>query len=71
MALPRKAREAPEWQVAAEAVLMAAEGRGPMLHARVAMLRAMGVERPARVKRAKKYRIAPPKQKHPTKAGET
>lgn len=30
-----------------------------MLHARVGMLRAMGVERPARVRRAKVYRIVP------------
>lgn len=52
-----KARERPEWQTAAEALIMAAEGRGPMLHARVGMLKAMGVDRPTRVKRAKTYRI--------------
>lgn len=57
LTLPKKARELPEWLAAAEAVLMAAEGRGPMLHARVAMLRAIGVEKVVRVRRAKKYRI--------------
>ena len=31
----------PEWQAAAEALLMAAEDRGPLLHARVGMLRAL------------------------------
>jgi hypothetical protein len=35
------------WQAAVEALIMAAEGRGPLLHARVGMLRALnhGVER--------------------------
>lgn len=57
MKLPRKARERPEWQAAAEALIMAAEGRGPMLHARVGMLRAMGAPKEVRKKRAKTYRI--------------
>jgi hypothetical protein len=30
-----------EWQTATEALIMAAEGRGPLLHARVGMLRAL------------------------------
>jgi hypothetical protein len=37
----------PHWQAAIEVLIMAAEGRGPLLHARVGMLRATnhGVER--------------------------
>jgi hypothetical protein len=33
MALPKSEQQAPEWQVAAEALLMAAEDRGPLMHA--------------------------------------
>jgi hypothetical protein len=45
--LPRKDTSLEHWQVAVEALLMAAQGRGPLLHARVGMLRALnhGVER--------------------------
>lgn len=39
--LPKAEQNKPHWQAAAEAVLMAAEDRGPMLHARVGMLRAL------------------------------
>jgi hypothetical protein len=39
--LPPQAKRLPEWQAAAEALLMAAEDRGPLLHARVGMLRAL------------------------------
>ncbi|MBR0913139.1 hypothetical protein [Bradyrhizobium japonicum] len=43
--LPKAEQVKPHWQAAAEALLMAAEGRGPVLHARVGMLRALnGVE---------------------------
>jgi hypothetical protein len=35
------ARQSDEWQAATEALLMAAEDRGPLLHARVGMLRAL------------------------------
>jgi hypothetical protein len=47
MKLPKAEQNAVEWQAATEALIMAAEGRGPLLHARVGMLRAMnhGVER--------------------------
>jgi hypothetical protein len=40
-------QQLPHWQAAAEALILAAEDRGPLLHARVGMLRAMnhGVER--------------------------
>ena len=39
--LPRKEHESEPCQAAIEALLMAAEGRGPLLHARVGMLRAL------------------------------
>jgi hypothetical protein len=59
MKLPKAERDLPHWQAAIEAVIMAAEDRGPMLHARVGMLRAMNHGRPApvRKKTAKTYRI--------------
>jgi hypothetical protein len=45
--LSKAEQQLPHWQAAVEALIMAAEGRGPLLHARVGMLRAMnhGVER--------------------------
>jgi len=45
--LPKAKQQLPHWQAAIEALIMAAENRGPLLHARVGMLRAMhhGVER--------------------------
>jgi hypothetical protein len=39
--LPKAEHESPEWQAAMEALIMAAEGRGPLMHARVGMLRAL------------------------------
>ena len=39
--LPKAQQQLPHWQAAVEALIMAAEGRGPLLHARVGMLRAM------------------------------
>jgi hypothetical protein len=44
--LPRSKQEAPEWQAACEALIMAAEGRGPLLHARIGMLRALNAGKP-------------------------
>ena len=41
MTLPGKTRQAEEWQTATEALLMAAEDRGPLMHARIGMLRAL------------------------------
>jgi hypothetical protein len=41
MALPGKTRQSDEWQAAIEALLMAAENRGPLMHARIDMLRAL------------------------------
>jgi hypothetical protein len=39
--LPKGEQKLPAWQAATEALIMAAEGRGPMLHARVGMLRGL------------------------------
>jgi hypothetical protein len=33
--LPKSAQQSPEWQAAGEAVIMAAEDRGPLMHAHV------------------------------------
>jgi hypothetical protein len=41
MKLSKADRDLPEWQAAGEALIMAAEGRGPLLDARVGMLRAL------------------------------
>jgi hypothetical protein len=39
--LPKAEQKLPHWQAAVKALVMAAEGRGPLLHARVGMLRAL------------------------------
>lgn len=59
LSLPKSEQSKPHWIAAGEAVIMA-EDRGPILHARIGMLRAMnfGKEKPARIKRAKVYKIA-------------
>ena len=41
MALPGKTRQSDEWQAAIEALLMAAEDRGPLMHAHVGMMLAL------------------------------
>ena len=41
MKLPKAEQQLEEWQTATEALIMAAEGRGPLLHARVGMLGAL------------------------------
>ena len=41
LALPGKTRQSDEWQAAIEALLMAAEDRGPLMHARIGVLRAL------------------------------
>ena len=41
MSLPGKTRQSDEWQAAIEALLMAAEDRGPLMHARIGMMRAL------------------------------
>jgi hypothetical protein len=38
---PKATQQLPHWQVAAVALIMATEGKGPLLHARVGMLKAM------------------------------
>jgi hypothetical protein len=45
--LPRAQQELRRWQAAGEALIMAAENHGPLLHARVGMLRGLhhGAER--------------------------
>jgi hypothetical protein len=39
--LAKAEQQLDEWQVAIEALMMAAEGRGPLMHARIGMLRAL------------------------------
>jgi hypothetical protein len=46
MALPGKARQSVEAQAAAEALLMAAEKRGPLMHARIGVLRVLNAGKP-------------------------
>jgi hypothetical protein len=41
MALPKSKQQCPEWQAAIEAVIMAAEDRGPLMHAHVGMVLAL------------------------------
>lgn len=40
-AMPPSEQALPEWQTAAEVLLMAAEDRGPLMYARIGMLRAL------------------------------
>jgi len=61
-ALPSKTAKQDHWQLAIETLIMAAEKRGPILHAQIAMNRALNHGRPApekppRRKAAKKYRV--------------
>ena len=39
--LPKADQQLDEWQTAIEALIMAAEGRGPLMHARIGMMRAL------------------------------
>ena len=39
--LPKVEHDAKKWQTAIEALIMVAEGRGPLMHARIGMLRAL------------------------------
>ena len=60
--LPKAERNLPEWQTATEALIMAAEGRGPLMHAHIGVTRALNRGKPnaasaPRRKRAKAYRI--------------
>jgi hypothetical protein len=44
--LGKKDQQADEWQAAIAALIMAAEGKGPMDHARIGVLRAMNRHKP-------------------------
>jgi hypothetical protein len=60
--LPASEQALPHWQAAVEALIMAAEGRAPLLLARIGMLRAMSYGKPApakepRRKAVKAYRV--------------
>ena len=39
--LPKAEHMAPEWQTATEALILAAGGRGPVMHARIGIVRAL------------------------------
>jgi phage gpG-like protein len=39
--LPKAEQQLDEWQTAIEALIMAAEGRGPLMHSRIGVLRAL------------------------------
>ncbi len=61
-ALPKDDRAKPHWQTAAEMLMMAAEGRRPLMFAYIAMMQALhvGKPHPARAPRktpAKTYRL--------------
>jgi hypothetical protein len=49
MKLPKAEQNLAEWQAATEALIMAAEDRGPLMHARIGILRALNRSRRARV----------------------
>lgn len=60
--LPEAEHARPHWQLAGQILIDAAEGRGPLMHAHIAMMRAINAEMPAPVKEprrkaARKYRI--------------
>lgn len=61
MKLPKAEHDKEHWQEAGKAVIMAAEERGPILHAEIGMRRALnfGKVKPERVrsKRVRKYRV--------------
>jgi hypothetical protein len=62
MKLPTAEQAKRHWQTAAEAVLAAADDRGPMMHAHIGMLQALNQGKPApdqpqRRKAAKAYKI--------------
>jgi hypothetical protein len=47
-ALPGAKHKRPEWQIAAEMLLAAVEGSGPLMFAEIAMRKALNAERKAR-----------------------
>jgi hypothetical protein len=46
MALPKAQQASREWQLATEVLIMAAEGRGPVMHVRIGVLRALNRHSP-------------------------
>jgi hypothetical protein len=44
--MPKAKQQSPEWQAATEAVMMAAEDRGPLMHTCVGMMRALHGAKP-------------------------
>jgi hypothetical protein len=46
LALPKSKQQSPEWQAVTEALLMAAEDRGPLMHAHVGMMLALHGAKP-------------------------
>jgi hypothetical protein len=54
MRLPATQQQSPEWQAAGEALLMAAEDRGPLMHAHVGMMLALHGAKPIPVARSAK-----------------
>jgi hypothetical protein len=60
LSLPEEEQARDHWLAAVEALTMAAEGRGPVMHARIGMLRAMNQGRPKPLtprRRIKAYRV--------------
>ena len=59
--LPAKLQQHDEWQAATEALLLVVEHGGPTMLARIGMMRALNVDKPApeatRQKRVKSYRV--------------
>lgn len=61
-ALPEKMQHRPEWQIAAQMLMQAADGKVPLMFAHIGMLKALRTGKPEaqpepRRKAAKKYRI--------------
>lgn len=44
--LPKSQADSPAWQIATEALMLAAEERGPLMHAQVGMMRALHPRQP-------------------------
>lgn len=61
LSLPASEQSKPHWQAAGEAVIMAAEERGPLMHAEIGMRTALNFGKPkpevVRGKRVKAYRV--------------
>jgi hypothetical protein len=60
--LPKSERDSNEWRIAVHMLIEAAEDRGPMLFAKISILRAVGIER-----RRKKSETKKKADGHPTR----